>query len=151
MQFRWQVRAIADLHRRNTTMPRPTILVVDDEPLIRWSLSERLKSDGFQVVEADTGARALERLLEGVAIVLLDLRLPDIDGVSILRQIKAFDAGIIVIMLTAYASSETAAEALQLGAYHFTSKPFNLDDVVNTIERALLRGAVEDEVRRRAS
>ena len=67
-------------------MPKATILVVDDEPLIRWSLSERLKSEGYAVLEADTGRSALEKLAEGVDLVLLDYRLPDTDGVAVLRR-----------------------------------------------------------------
>ena len=115
---------------------KATILVVDDEALIRWSLSERLKSEGYEVLEADTGHAALEKLPEGVDLVLLDYRLPDTDGVSILRKVKEFDQDILVILLTAYASVETAVEAMKLGAYHFTNKPFNLDDVAATVERA---------------
>jgi two-component system, NtrC family, response regulator AtoC len=118
-------------------MPRATILVVDDEALIRWSLSERLQSDGYEVLEADTGKAALEKLSEGVDLVLLDYRLPDTDGVSILRKVKEFDQDVLVILLTAYASVETAVEAMKLGAYHFANKPFDLDEVSTTVERAL--------------
>ena len=66
-------------------MPNATILVVDDEALIRWSLSERLKSDGYHVLEAETGGTALESLRDGVDLVLLDYRLPDTDGLTVLR------------------------------------------------------------------
>jgi DNA-binding NtrC family response regulator len=128
-------------------MAKPTILVVDDEALIRWSLSERLKAEGFEVLEAATGADALEKLPEGVGLVLLDYKLPDTDGVSILRKIKDFDQDIVVILLTAYASVETAAEAMKLGAYHFANKPFNLDEVVATVERALETTRRRREVR----
>ena len=110
-------------------MPKATILVVDDEALIRWSLSERLQSEGYEVLEAETGKAALEKLPEGVDLVLLDYRLPDTDGVSVLRKIKEFDQDVLVILLTAYASVETAVEAMKLGAYHFANKPFNLDEV----------------------
>jgi len=128
-------------------MPKATVLVVDDEPLIRWSLTERLKSEGYDVLEADTGRVALEKLPEGVDLVLLDYRLPDTDGVSILRKIKEFDQDILVILLTAYASVETAVEAMKLGAYHFANKPFNLDDVAATVERALETTRLRREVR----
>src|SRR6187551_305207 len=110
-------------------MPKATILVVDDEALIRWSLSERLKSEGYDVLEAATGKAALEKLPEGVDLVLLDYRLPDTDGVSVLRKIKEFDQDVLVILLTAFASIETAVEAMKLGAYHFANKPFNLDEI----------------------
>ena len=128
-------------------MPKATILVVDDEALIRWSLAERLKSDGYEVLEADTGRAALERLGEGVDLVLLDYRLPDTDGVTILRKIKEMDQDILVVLLTAYASVETAVEAMKLGAYHFADKPFNLDDVAATVARALETTRLRREVR----
>ena len=85
---------------------------MDDEALIRWSLAERLTSEGYEVLEAETGAAALEKLPEGVDLVLLDYKLPDTDGVSVLRKIKEFDQDILVILLTAYASVETAVEAM---------------------------------------
>jgi DNA-binding NtrC family response regulator len=128
-------------------MAKPTILVVDDEPLIRWSLTERFKAEGYEVVEADTGSAALEALPGGVDLVLLDYKLPDTDGVTVLRKIKEFDADILVILLTAYASVETAVEAMKLGAYHFANKPFNLDEVVATVERALETTRLRREVR----
>ncbi|HSK10798.1 MAG TPA: sigma-54 dependent transcriptional regulator, partial [Vicinamibacterales bacterium] len=128
-------------------MPNATILVVDDEPLIRWSLAERLKSEGYTVLEAETGGAAIEKLPEGVDLVLLDYKLPDTDGVSVLRKIKDFDQDILVILLTAYASIDTAVEAMKLGAYHFANKPFNLDEVVATVERALETTRLRREVR----
>ena len=72
-------------------MPNATILVVDDEQLIRWSLAERLRADGYHVIEAPTGQEALDRIADGVDLVLLDYKLPDIDGVTVLRQIKEQD------------------------------------------------------------
>jgi two-component system response regulator AtoC len=127
-------------------MPNATVLVVDDEALIRWSLTERLKSEGHHVLEADTGRAALERLAEGVDLVLLDYRLPDTDGVSVLRKIKELDQDILVILLTAFASVDAAVEAMKLGAYHFASKPFNLDEVAALVERALETTRLRREV-----
>ena len=137
----------ADSSRRFTHMPKATILVVDDEALIRWSLTERLHSEGYEVLEADTGKAALEKLPEGVDLVLLDYRLPDTDGVSVLRKIKEFDQDVLVILLTAYASVDTAVEAMKLGAYHFANKPFNLDEVAAIVERALETTRLRREVR----
>jgi len=128
-------------------MAKSTILVVDDEALIRWSLAERLTSEGYEVLDAETGAAALEKLPEGVDLVLLDYKLPDTDGVSVLRKIKEFDQDILVILLTAYASVETAVEAMKLGAYHFANKPFNLDEVVAIVDRALETTRLRREVR----
>jgi two-component system, NtrC family, response regulator AtoC len=123
------------------------ILVVDDEALVRWSLSERLESEGYDVSEADSGDAALNRIPEGFDLVLLDYRLPDTDGLALLRKIKDFDPDILVILLTAYASVDTAVEAMKLGAYHFASKPFNLDEVCATVERALETTRLRREVR----
>ena len=128
-------------------MSKPTILVVDDEALIRWSLTERLKFEGYEVREAETGQAALDTLPEGVDLVLLDYRLPDTDGVSVLRKIKEFDQDILVILLTAFATVDTAVEAMKLGAYHFANKPFNLDEIAATVERALETTRLRREVR----
>ncbi len=128
-------------------MSKPTILVVDDEALIRWSLTERLKFEGYEVRESETGQAALDTLPEGVDLVLLDYRLPDTDGVSVLRKIKEFDQDILVILLTAFATVDTAVEAMKLGAYHFANKPFNLDEIAATVERALETTRLRREVR----
>jgi DNA-binding NtrC family response regulator len=124
------------------------ILVVDDEELIRWSLVERLRAEGYDVTEAGTGAEAMERARDGVDLVLLDYRLPDTDGVAVLRQIKELDPDVLVILLTAYASVETAVEAMKEGAFHFANKPFDLDDVAFLVSRALETTQLRREVRR---
>src|SRR5215207_5796611 len=109
------------------------VLVVDDEQLIRWALVERLRADGHEVAEAGTGAEALERVKDGVDLVLLDYKLPDIDGVTVLRRIKESHPDTLVILLTAFATVETAVEAMKIGAYHFANNPFNVDDVAHTV------------------
>jgi two-component system response regulator AtoC len=129
-------------------MSPTTVLVVDDEQLIRWSLTERLRAEGHDVLEAGTGAEALEHLRDGVDLVLLDYKLPDLDGLTILKKIKEFDPDILVILLTAYASVDTAVEAMKEGAYHFANKPFNLDDVALLVSRALETTRLRREVRR---
>jgi two-component system response regulator AtoC len=128
-------------------MPNATILVVDDEQLIRWSLAERLRADGYEVLEAPTGEDALARMLDGVDLVLLDYKLPDIDGVTVLRRMKEHDPDILVILLTAFATVETAVEAMKIGAYHFANKPFNLDDISSTVAKALETTQLRREVR----
>jgi two-component system response regulator AtoC len=126
---------------------RPTILVVDDERLIRWSLTTRLEEEGYRVVEAETAAEAVRRFGEGADLVFLDYRLPDGDGLDVLRQIKSVDAEALVILLTAYSSVEMAVEAMKQGAYHYANKPFNLDEIVLLAEKALETTGLRREVR----
>jgi DNA-binding NtrC family response regulator len=128
-------------------MPRATILIVDDEDLIRWSLRDRLAREGYRVLEAATGAEALAPQREDVDLVLLDYRLPDADGIEILKTLKERHPELLVILLTAYASVDTAVEAMHLGAYHYINKPFKLDEIASLVEKALETTRLRREVR----
>ena len=128
-------------------MTNATVLIVDDEDLIRWSLRERLRTEGYDILEAGTGKAALDQFKTGVDLVLLDYRLPDIDGLTILREMKKLDPDILVILLTSFVSVETAVEAMKLGAFHFANKPFNLDEVAATVARALETTRLRREVK----
>ena len=125
----------------------PTILVVDDESLIRWTLSERLSQDGYTIAEADTAKAALARFGPDIDLVLLDFKLPDSDGLAVLRQMKAADPDVPVILLTAFSSVETAVEAMKQGAYHYANKPFNLDELALVVQKALETTRLRREVK----
>ena len=128
-------------------MQTPTILVVDDEQLIRWSLAERLKAEGYNIIEAATAADALAKSADGVDLVLLDYKLPDGDGLSVLKKIKERTPDTVVIMLTAISNVETAVEAMKQGAYHYANKPFNLDEIALLVEKGLETTRLRREVR----
>src|SRR6188768_758006 len=128
-------------------MPAATILVVDDESLIRWTLSERLSLDGHVVVEAETGKAAIGRFGPDIDLVLLDFKLPDSDGLQVLKATKAKDSDVPVILLTAFSSIETAVEAMKQGAYHYANKPFNLDELAMVVQKALETTRLRREVR----
>ena len=129
-------------------MPSARILIVDDEQLVRWSLNERLTAAGYDVFEAGLAADALERIGNGeVDLVLLDFKLPDGDGLSVLKKIKEMSPEIQVILMTGYSSVETAVEAMKLGAYHYVNKPFNLDEVELLVQKALETSQLRREVR----
>jgi DNA-binding NtrC family response regulator len=117
---------------------RPLIAVVDDEPLIRTWLAEHLGAAGYAVETAASGREAQRLVLDkGPALILLDLRLPDADGLGLLEQFREIDREVVVMIMTAYGEIETAVKAVKAGAYHFLQKPLDLDDLLITIEKGL--------------
>ncbi len=119
-------------------MKQNKLLVVDDEHLIRWSLEQNLKKQGYEVVTAGTGEDALRLVREEQPdLVLLDIQLPGISGIDALEKIKEHDDDIIVIMVTANSGLENAVKAMRLGAYDYVSKPFNLEELSIVVRKAL--------------
>src|SRR5262249_26282623 len=103
--------------------------------------------EGYHIVEAGTVKSALEQHAQGVDLVLLDYKLPDGDGLSVLKKIKETDPETLVILLTAYSTVDTAVEAMKHGAYHYANKPFNLDESALLVEKALETTRLRREVR----
>jgi DNA-binding NtrC family response regulator len=114
------------------------ILVIDDDEDIFEYLREFLVREGYAVSTTTSPAEALLEIKEGrYQIVLLDIRMPDMDGVSLLRQIRSIDSDICVIVMTAYPSVETAVDTLKADAFDYLRKPFELDDLREVITRAV--------------
>jgi DNA-binding NtrC family response regulator len=125
---------------------RPVVLVVDDDPGVRESFRLILEDD-HDLLEAADGAQALDLARSTpVDLVLLDVRLPGIDGIEVLERIKAFDDGIEVILVTAVQTVRTAVAAMKLGAFDYVTKPFEEDEITALVTRALDKRALHREV-----
>jgi two-component system response regulator PilR (NtrC family) len=124
------------------------ILVVDDEPSMREMLGIMLRKERFEVVAAASRAEAAKLLAAApVDLVITDVRLPDGDGIEILRHVKAAAPETIVIVMTAYGSAESAVAALKLGAQDYLIKPFDVDELKIVVRNALEKRQLEDENR----
>jgi DNA-binding NtrC family response regulator len=122
------------------------ILIVDDQPSVRFGLRSLLEVEGYRVAEAEDGARALAVMTENAPqLVLLDLRLPDADGLELLPRIKAIDDDVPVIILTAHGTIETAIRALKEGAENFLTKPFDSDGLLILVAKTLEQSRVRRE------
>src|SRR5205807_4641403 len=127
-------------------MPRPVILVVDDDPGVRESFRLILE-DHYDVLDVPDGPRALDVVRSAhVDLVLLDIRLPGMDGIEVLERIKALDESVEVILVTAVKTVRTAVAAMKLGAFDYLTKPFEEDELLSLVRRALERRSLEREV-----
>jgi DNA-binding NtrC family response regulator len=114
------------------------ILVVDDEKLIRWSVSERLQRDGYEVLAAESGEQALELVAQSTPdLMLLDVRLPGMDGLTTLQRSLGLHAEMAVIMMSAHSTVDNAVEAMKIGAIDFLVKPFPFQSLDAAVQRAL--------------
>jgi len=122
------------------------ILVVDDEKNIRVTLAQCLADAGHEVDLAVSGEHALEKLEAGeYDLVLLDIKLPDLDGVEVLRRIKHRRPDQAVVMITAYGTIETAVETMKLGALDYLQKPFTPEEIRNVVATVLARQQVSED------
>jgi len=118
--------------------PMTKILIVDDEPRILLLMKSLLKANGFDVTTTADGASALEIVKKGeIEIVVTDLRMQPMDGMSLFHEVEAFNPDIPVILLTAYASVDTAIEAMKNGVFDYLTKPFKVDDLIACLKRAV--------------
>ena len=128
-------------------MDKGKILIVDDEKLVRWSLQENFRKEGYRVDLAEDGTEALAKVEgEQYDLVLLDIRLPDISGIEVLQKVKEIDPHLIVMMMTAYGDIETAVSAIKAGAYDYINKPFNVNEIRTRVQRAFETLHLKEEV-----
>ncbi|GAB4234803.1 MAG: sigma-54 dependent transcriptional regulator [Deltaproteobacteria bacterium] len=121
--------------------------MVDDERMIRWSIQQALSKDGHTVAAVETGEEAIAQASDEMPdLVFLDITLPGIDGVEVLRRLKGIDPSVAVVMVTATDDVKTAVEAMRLGAYDYVSKPFDLDRLRVIAQNALDRHELRQEV-----
>jgi DNA-binding NtrC family response regulator len=128
---------------------KPSILIVDDDEVMRETLSDVLRKRNYEVFSVYSGSEAISVIKKNlVDLILLDMRLPDVDGLEVLRSIKEFDSDILVIIMTAYSDVQTAVSAMKSGAYHYINKPFDLEEFQILIEKGLETKSLINEVRR---
>lgn len=123
------------------------ILVIDDEKLIRWTLEDVLRREGYVVISAESGEAGLKLVEEqNPDLILLDLRLPGMDGMAVLERVKEIEPDPLVIILTAHGTVESAVEAMSKGAFNYLNKPFDVEETKVIIRKALETRNLKREV-----
>jgi putative nucleotidyltransferase with HDIG domain len=123
------------------------ILIVDDEKMICSVLARRLNREGYACVMAHNGREALSHFYkDAFSLIISDIKMPEIDGIEFLRRVREMNPKMMVVIMTAYPEIDTAVEAMRAGAYDFIIKPVDLDLVVLSVNRALEKKKLEDEV-----
>lgn len=127
--------------------PKGIVLIVDDEETIRLSVREFLDTQGYEAIAAGSCEEALEKMDTFMPdLILLDLRLPNINGVELIGKIKEKDPNALMVVMTGYGSVDSAVEVMRLGAYDYLEKPFKLDRLRSVVEKALRRQGLRQEV-----
>ncbi|MFQ6002797.1 MAG: sigma-54-dependent transcriptional regulator [Candidatus Zixiibacteriota bacterium] len=130
-------------------MSQEKILVVDDELFVRELLFEFLSKEEYEVVLADCGEKAVEAVKsEPVEVALIDLKMPGMDGIETLKKIKEVDPSTLSIIMTGYPTIESSIQALRCGAYDYVIKPFKLNELKNSVEKALHEYRLKTEIGR---
>jgi CheY-like chemotaxis protein len=126
-------------NRRRSHESSVTILVVDDEPQVAETLRGILEFEGYQVETAENGRQALDRLTSGhrFDLVITDMKMPEMDGLELMRQVRKLRKNLPVIVLTAYATLKSGLQAIKEGVYDYISKPFSVNLLTSVVHEAL--------------
>ena len=123
-----------------------SILVVEDENIARRNLEHILKKEGYEVIAADNGAKALDLLRRrDFDLVLTDLKMEKVDGMQVLEKTRELQPYTEVIMITGYASVDSAVAAMKEGAYHYIAKPYRIDEIRQIVRQALMKRSLQLE------
>ncbi|MGH7793023.1 MAG: sigma-54-dependent transcriptional regulator, partial [Thermodesulfobacteriota bacterium] len=117
---------------------RKSILIVDDEESIRWVLGRSLEKNGYSIEYGENGSQAIDKATsDGFSLIILDINMPDVNGLEVLNDIRIKGVDIPVIIITAQNTVKNAIDAMKQGAYDYIAKPFDLDEVKLTVQRAI--------------
>src|SRR5512141_1295747 len=128
-------------------MAQRSILVADDDASIRSLLKQLLADEGYAVIEAATGSEVIEQVKNrSPDLVIMDVRMPELDGIEALQKVKALAPRTAVLIMTAFGTSNFAIKAMELGAFDYITKPFELDKISHTVKRAFQYQDLTQEV-----